>query len=61
MLSAQHRHRNCDWQNKFRCRVEDLFSEGESIESRSITTMAGGIPSNCSRLSLAKVRGRLIG
>lgn len=45
---------------QFRCRVEDLFSEGESIESRSIT-MAGGDPSICSRLSLAKVRGRLIG
>jgi putative molybdopterin biosynthesis protein len=45
---------------QFRCRVEDLFSESSSVESQSII-VADGDPSTCSRLSLAKVRGQVIG
>jgi putative molybdopterin biosynthesis protein len=44
----------------FGCRVEDLFSEETTLASRSII-MLEDETSICTRLSLAKVRDRLIG
>jgi len=44
----------------FNCRVEDLFTEKSSTESRAVA-MAGNDPPPDGRVSLAKVRGRLVG
>lgn len=44
----------------FGCRVEDLFSEAGSAASQTLI-MAEGEPTACKRVSLAKVRNRLIG
>ncbi len=44
----------------FGCRVEDLFFERRSVPSPSITMAQGDMPAS-SRVSLVKVRGRMIG
>lgn len=44
----------------FSCRVEDLFWEKASVASESVV-MAEGEVGACKRLSLARVRGQLIG
>ncbi|MBI9077770.1 MAG: helix-turn-helix domain-containing protein [Desulfatibacillum sp.] len=42
------------------CLVEDLFSEGQEMEEQVLILEERG-PAACSRVSLARVRGRLIG
>lgn len=46
---------------EFNCRVEDLFSENEEPETRPITVLDQNGDAEIRRLSVAKVRDRLVG